>query len=167
MGPLASRTYEGKELTKIRGPPAGRAKVALDYTHRPKGGFVFGALEPASGAVFTEMVPRRIGGHYTEFLGKVEQWVPPEVKHIYAIIDNLYMHSSYDVLLFSLAHPRWEFVFQPKYARLPTIPASQGTGPDSPSGDHLGVSQPHRALVEDVTLFSSQRQALRGLDRDG
>ena len=31
-------------------------------------------------------------------------------------IDNLYMHSSYDALLFSLAHPRWEFVFQPKYA---------------------------------------------------
>ena len=116
MGPLASRTYAGKELTKIHGPPAGRAKVALDYTHRPRGGFVFGALEPSTGAVFTEVYPRRIGGHYIEFLEKVEQWVSPEVKHIYAIIDNLYMHSAYDVLLFSLAHPRWEFVFQPKYA---------------------------------------------------
>ena len=26
------------------------------------------------------------------------------------------MHSSYDTLLFSLAHPRWEFIFQSKYA---------------------------------------------------
>jgi len=25
-------------------------------------------------------------------------------------------HSAPDVLLFSLLHPRWEFVFQPKYA---------------------------------------------------
>ena len=116
MGPLASRTYEGKELTRIHGPPAGRAKVPLDYQHRPKGGFVFGALQPSTGAVLTEMYPRRITGHYIEFLEKVEQWIPPEVERIYAVIDNLFMHSSYDALLFSLAHPRWEFVFQPKYA---------------------------------------------------
>ena len=145
MGPLASRTYEGKELTKIHGPPAGRAKVALDYTHRPKGGFVFGALEPSTGAVFTEMYPRRIGGHYIEFLEKVEQWVSPEVKHIYAIIDNLYMHSSYDVLLFSLAHHQVG-------VRLPA--------------QVRRVLKPHRTLVEDTTFTRPQGQALRGLDGD-
>ena len=31
-------------------------------------------------------------------------------------MDNLSTHSATDVLLFALAHPRWEFVFQPKYA---------------------------------------------------
>ena len=31
-------------------------------------------------------------------------------------MDNLNVHSATDVLLFALAHPRWEFVFQPKYA---------------------------------------------------
>jgi len=31
-------------------------------------------------------------------------------------VDNLSTHRATDVLLFSLAHPRWEFVFQPKYA---------------------------------------------------
>jgi hypothetical protein len=116
MGPLASRTYEGKELTKIHGPPAGRAKVALDYQHRPKGGFVFSALQPSTGAVLTEMYSRRIVGNYVEFLEKVEQWVPAEIERVYAVVDNLYMHSAYDVMLFSLAYPRWEFVFQPKYA---------------------------------------------------
>jgi len=35
---------------------------------------------------------------------------------IYAIADNLNTHSAPDVLLFSLLHPRWEFVFQPTYA---------------------------------------------------
>ena len=29
---------------------------------------------------------------------------------------NLNIHGGMDVLLFALAHPRWEFVFQPKYA---------------------------------------------------
>ena len=32
------------------------------------------------------------------------------------IVDNLNAYRATDVLLFSLAHPRWEFVFQPKYA---------------------------------------------------
>ncbi len=31
-------------------------------------------------------------------------------------VDNLKAHKAYDVLLFSLAHPRWEFAFQPKHA---------------------------------------------------
>ena len=35
---------------------------------------------------------------------------------IYAVVDNLAMHRAPDVLLLCLAHPRWEFVFQPKYA---------------------------------------------------
>ena len=35
---------------------------------------------------------------------------------MHAILDNLNVHRATDVLLFSLAHPRWEFVFQPIYA---------------------------------------------------
>ena len=46
----------------------------------------------------------------------MEAWIAPEVGRIYAILDNLSAHRATDVLLFSLAHPRWEFVFQPKYA---------------------------------------------------
>jgi hypothetical protein len=60
--------------------------------------------------------PARTISHYVDFLANVETWVAPEVERIYAIMDNLNVHSAYDVLLFSLAHPRWEFVFQPKYA---------------------------------------------------
>ncbi|HEV2108420.1 MAG TPA: transposase [Thermomicrobiales bacterium] len=32
------------------------------------------------------------------------------------MLDNLSTHRATDVLLFALAHPRWEFVFQPTYA---------------------------------------------------
>jgi len=39
-----------------------------------------------------------------------------EAARVYAIVDNLNVHRAVDVLLFCLAHPRWEFVFQPKYA---------------------------------------------------
>jgi transposase len=37
------------------------------------------------------------------------------MERIYAIMDNLSAHRTTDVLLFSLAHPRWELVFQPRY----------------------------------------------------
>ena len=32
------------------------------------------------------------------------------------ILDNVNGHRSWDTLLFHLAFPRWEFVFQPTYA---------------------------------------------------
>jgi transposase len=38
------------------------------------------------------------------------------VERVYAIVDNLQAHRATDVLLFALAFPRWEFVFQPKDA---------------------------------------------------
>ena len=50
------------------------------------------------------------------FLEEVEGWLPQEVERVYAIADNLSSHRAPDVLLFMLAHPRWEMVFQPKYA---------------------------------------------------
>lgn len=42
--------------------------------------------------------------------------MPADVERIYAILDNLSTHKTPDVLLFAVAHPRWEFVFQPTYA---------------------------------------------------
>ncbi len=38
------------------------------------------------------------------------------MERVYAVLDNLAMHRAVDVLLFNLAYPRWEFVFQPTYA---------------------------------------------------
>lgn len=51
-----------------------------------------------------------------DFLERVEGWLPPDADQVYAIVDNVSSHRTTDVLLFSLHHPRWEFVFQPKYA---------------------------------------------------
>jgi transposase len=42
--------------------------------------------------------------------------LPADLDRVYAIVDNLSTHRASDVLLFSLQNPRWEFVFQPKYA---------------------------------------------------
>ena len=46
----------------------------------------------------------------------MEAWVDAGVARVYAILDNLSMHRALDALLFAVAHPRWEFVFQPTYA---------------------------------------------------
>jgi transposase len=92
-----------------------RATQEIDYGRRGKG-YVFGAFRPATGEAFTQPYLSRSTAHWIDFLARVEDWLPAHAQRVYTIIDNLSMHRATDVLLFSLAHPRWEFVFQPKYA---------------------------------------------------
>jgi transposase len=116
MGPQASKSYPGRRLVKPAGPRAERARQEIDYGRRDVAGYVFGALLPATGAAFTATYERRTTANWVDFLERVESWIAPEAERVYAVVDNLNIHASTDVLLFALAHPRWEFVFQPKYA---------------------------------------------------
>ena len=118
MGPLSVRSYPGTELVRGRvGGLARRAKWELQRDRdRKSGGYVFGAFIPATGEAFTATYTSRSIVTFLDFLEKVETWIPESVGTVYAIMDNLRAHKAYDVLFFSLAHPRWEFVFQPKYA---------------------------------------------------
>src|SRR6478752_6975457 len=59
---------------------------------------------------------RRTTAKWVDFLSAVEAWIDPASEPVYAVVDTINTHSAPDVLLFSLLHPRWEFVFQPKYA---------------------------------------------------
>ena len=77
---------------------------------------VVGAFRPATGEAFTAPYAGRTTANWVDFLGAVEGWIKADVARVYAVVDNLNVHSATDVLLFALAHPRWEFVFQPKYA---------------------------------------------------
>ena len=120
MGPTSAKSYPGVSLVPVveigpLGPHEGRAKQEIDYGRRGKG-YIFGALQAATGAVLTAPYPGRTIANWVDFLERVEAWLPPEAERIYAILDNLDAHRATDVLLFNLAHPRWEFVFQPKYA---------------------------------------------------
>ena len=116
MGPQAAKSYPGQRLVKPAGPEAERARQGIDYGRRGVAGYVFGAFQPATGAALTLTYERRTTVNWVDFLGKVEAWIDPAVERVYAVLDNLNIHSAPDVLLFSLLHPRWEFVFQPKYA---------------------------------------------------
>jgi transposase len=116
MGPESAKSFPGREI--VRDSIAGsavRAKQEIDYGRRGRG-YIFGAFKPADGEAFTQPYPSRSAVNFADFLDRVEAWIPPENKRIYAIMDNLSAHRATDVLLFALAHPRWEFVFQPKYA---------------------------------------------------
>lgn len=116
MGPQASKSYPGQRLVRPAGPTAERARQEIDYGRRGVAGYVFGALQPATGAAFTLTYERRTTVNWVDFLSAVEAWIDPAVGRVYAVVDNLNIHSAPDVLLFSLLHPRWEFVFQPKFA---------------------------------------------------
>ena len=99
MGPQASKSYPGQRLVRPAGPKAERARQEIDYGRRGTAGY-----------------ERRTTVNWVDFLSAVEAWIDPAVERVYAVLDNLNIHSAPDVLLFGLLHPRWEFVFQPKYA---------------------------------------------------
>ncbi len=95
--------------------PAERARQEIDYGRRGKG-YIFGAFRPATGEALTYPYPSRSAANWADFLEHADAWVPADLERVYAIVDTLQAHRATDVLLFSLGHPRWEFVFQPKYA---------------------------------------------------
>ena len=115
MGPESAKSFPGPRLVPVRTEPGARARQEVDYGRRGKG-YIFGAFEPATGEAFTAPYPGRTTANWVDFLERVENWVPADVGQVYAIQDNLSAHRAAAVLLFSLAHSRWEFVFQPKYA---------------------------------------------------
>ena len=116
MGPQASKSYPGRRPVRPDASPAERATQEIDYGRRGPAGYVFGAFRPAAGAALTATYERRTTANWVDFLSVVERWIDPAVGRVYAVLDNLNIHSAPDVLLFGLLHPRWEFVFQPKYA---------------------------------------------------
>jgi transposase len=120
MGPTSAKSYPGvRPVPAVEDGPhglhEGRAKQEIDYGRRGKG-YIFGALQAATGEVLTAPYPGRTIANWVDFLERVEAWLPPAAERVYAILDNLDAHRATDVLLFNLAHPRWEFVFQPRYA---------------------------------------------------
>lgn len=123
MGPESAKSHRGRRVVRAKARSkengqaenAERAKQQADYGRRGKG-YIFGAFRPASGEAFTRPYTRRTAVNWIDFLEQVERWLPADCERVYAILDNLNTHRATDVLLFALHHPRWEFVFQPKYA---------------------------------------------------
>lgn len=117
MGPESAKGFAGRGPLKPHADDgrAVRATQEIDYGRRGKGS-IFGAFIPATGEAFTAPYTGRTIANWTTFLEQVERWLPADAARVYAILDNLSSHRALDVLLFCLAHPRWEFVFQPVYA---------------------------------------------------
>jgi transposase len=118
MGPESAKSFPGQQLVQrpMDGDgPAERAKQEVDYGRRG-GAYIFGAFLPHTGEAFTRPYPSRNTANWVDFLEQVDGWLPEAADHVYAIVDNLAAHRATDVLLFALAHPRWEFVFQPTKA---------------------------------------------------
>jgi len=117
MGPEGAKSFLGQRL--VRPDPAGerraRATQEADYGRRGSG-HVFGAFVPATGAALTVPYAGRTTANWVDFLDRVDAWAAAAAERVYAVLDNLAAHRALDVLLWALAHPRWEFVFQPTSA---------------------------------------------------
>ena len=114
MGPQSAKSIAGQKPVHAPEPdkPAERARQEIDYGRRGSG-YIFGAFRPATGEAFTRPYGGRTIASWVDFLEQTDQWLPADAERVYAVLDNLSAHRAADVLLFSLAHPRWEFVFQP------------------------------------------------------
>lgn len=107
MGPTSAKTYETSRWDEKR------PHIAPDYGRRGKV-WTFGAFEPATGQAFTHCYDRRTSANFVLFLDEVaDMWYD---KMIYLILDNLSTHKTMDVLLWALAHPHVQFLFQPTYS---------------------------------------------------
>jgi len=118
MGPESAKRFPAQHLVPARDGATGRASRAtpeIDDGRRGKGD-LFGAFKPREGEAFTAPSPSRSAANWADFLTRVEAWLPAELERVYGIVDNRSAHRATAVLLVSLAHPRWEFVFQPTYA---------------------------------------------------
>ena len=75
--------------------------------------WTFGAFEPATGLALTQTAERRTRVEFIAFLDAlVEMW--PKGKLV-LILDNLSVHKTLDVRLWTLAHDRVSFLFLPTY----------------------------------------------------
>jgi transposase len=117
MGPESAKSCPGRRL--VTSDPSGeqrtRATQEIDYGRRGSG-YIFGAFVPATGETLTQPYAGRTTANWVDFLERVAAWLDPAPTRVYAVLDNLSAHRAPDVLLWALAHPRWEFVFQPTKA---------------------------------------------------
>jgi hypothetical protein len=133
MGPESAKSFPGRELVVVQQPaaaeasaanaapaasskpagPSGRTTQEVDYGRRGKG-YLFGACTPADGEALTAPYAGRTTANDVDFRARGETWLPPDRERISAVLENLSPHRATDILLFSLAHPRWEFVFPPQ-----------------------------------------------------
>jgi hypothetical protein len=115
MGPPSATRFPGHALVDVAKRPAARARPAIDSGRRGAGS-VFGAFPPLTGEALTWSAARRTTANFVAFLEQVDAGIDPGVQRVSAIRDRLFAHRATDVVLFALAHPRWQCVFQPKYA---------------------------------------------------
>ncbi len=88
MDPVAVKSYAGKRLVSPEATEttlAERAKQEIDYGRREKAGYVFGALQPRTGEVYTATYTRRTLVSWIDFLQQLEEWIPKDVERVYAV----------------------------------------------------------------------------------
>jgi hypothetical protein len=87
MGPVAAKSYPGRQLIDGTARPAERAKQELDYGRRGKG-YVFGAFSEMTGDCYTQCYSRRTAINFLDFLCFVDAKLPADVERVYAIMDK-------------------------------------------------------------------------------
>ncbi len=101
MGPLTAKSYPGTRFLPSK-PECTRARQEIDYGLRGTG-YVFGAMQPHDGQVFTHSYKERSTANMVDLLSEVDEWLAHsfgeefrQQKRVFAILDNLAAHRSQD-----------------------------------------------------------------------
>ncbi len=142
MGPQAVKSYPGKQLVypeAAEAKPAGRAKQIIDYGRRGKAGYVFGALKPVDGEVFTATYTRRKLVNWIDFLNSMEEADPQRRGAGLCRVRQSEHASSHGCALLQ--------------SSLSALGVRLAT-------DCCGLFEPDRTVVEDTQFVGLQRKAL-------
>jgi hypothetical protein len=126
LGPAGAQSFPGRRLVPVGTEPGARARQEIDSGRRGRGSG-FGAFRPATGEAVTVPSAGRTTATWVDCLEQGDVWLPADADPVAALGDTLSPHSAPDVRLFSLAHPRWEFVFQPTDAADLTLIEARST----------------------------------------
>lgn len=158
MGKVYARSFRGKRIVRAAWndtcSPKGRA--AYRQTHGGRsGGHIFGAFKPHTGEAFTQPYESRGNLEFIHFLERVDSWLPTEATQVVAVLDNLNIHRSQEVLLFLLGHPRWEFAFIPSGAGYLNLiePWWKTLRSLALQGRHFESWQEVKQAIEEATLY--------------
>jgi len=88
--------------------------VRVEHEYRRQGALnLFAALDTRTGQVYGQCHERKRQVEFIQFLEMLDQTIPPTIKTIHMILDNLRMHKGKQVQKWLVTHPRFRFYHPP------------------------------------------------------
>jgi len=88
--------------------------VLVEHEYQRSGALnLFASFNTRTGRVFGRCYQRKRTVEFIDFMDQMDQTIPPEIKQVHIILDNLRTHKTKTVQEWLVKHPRFHFHFTP------------------------------------------------------